>query len=432
VKNLDEMGDLDWVVEREIGPLSKAAPIMPWSRAGDDDRRFRSALGVSLVLSMLLSLIIPFVDLPAPVQRDREVIEVSKRLAYLIKEKEKVEPPPVVPPAPKPRVEPVRIPEPVVVRKPPPVPEPVIAKRPPPPPEPVPVARPKPTPPPVKPVVRIDAIQPAPTPPPVAPARTERTPVTPVARRTAPSLPSVAPLAAVPAAAPPPDAQRVASARPSLVTRAARPDLQPTMVAGPAAPAPTTSAPVRGSRDLPDPRARASAPRPDIAPTAIAAVPRLAEAPAPRAARSGAAAPSRPGTTRPEVRVAALAAPTRSTPASAPASGAPSAAASRTARSAPSVTVQRAAPDQALAGVPLGSLAACVSDRDEDALKQRVVAAVTTQEKCVSAAGTYRFVETKNLNSFLMWVQPAKGRAQGDRCSELRLALDCLQPRRSR
>jgi hypothetical protein len=68
-----------------------------------------------------------------------------------------------------------------------------------------------------------------------------------------------------------------------------------------------------------------------------------------------------------------------------------------------------------------------VSDREEDDLKQRIVAAVTTQEVCVSRAGTYRFVETKNLNSFLLWVDQAKGRQAGDRCQELRLALDCVK-----
>ena len=80
-----------------------------------------------------------------------------------------------------------------------------------------------------------------------------------------------------------------------------------------------------------------------------------------------------------------------------------------------------------LAGVPLGDLAVCVSDREEDRLKQAVVAAVTTQKECVSHAGTYRFVETKNLNSFLMWIDRSAGRAVGDRCDELRHALACLQ-----
>jgi hypothetical protein len=80
-----------------------------------------------------------------------------------------------------------------------------------------------------------------------------------------------------------------------------------------------------------------------------------------------------------------------------------------------------------LAGVPLGDLAACLSDREEDRLKQAVVAAVTTQKECVSRAGTYRFVETRNLNAFLMWVDRAPSRPVEDRCGELRHALECLE-----
>ena len=83
--------------------------------------------------------------------------------------------------------------------------------------------------------------------------------------------------------------------------------------------------------------------------------------------------------------------------------------------------------DPGLVGVPLGKLSACVSDREEDRLKQAVVAAVTTQKECASRAGTYRFVETKNLNSFLMWIDQPSDRAVGDRCDELRHALQCLQ-----
>ena len=55
------------------------------------------------------------------------------------------------------------------------------------------------------------------------------------------------------------------------------------------------------------------------------------------------------------------------------------------------------------------------------------MAAVTTQKECASRAGTYRFVETKNLNSFLMWIDQGVGRAVGDRCDELRYALECLR-----
>lgn len=80
-----------------------------------------------------------------------------------------------------------------------------------------------------------------------------------------------------------------------------------------------------------------------------------------------------------------------------------------------------------VAGVPLAELAACLSDREEDRLKQAVVAAVTTQEECVSRKGTYRFVETKNLNAFLMWIERAPARPVSDRCEELGYALECLE-----
>lgn len=87
----------------------------------------------------------------------------------------------------------------------------------------------------------------------------------------------------------------------------------------------------------------------------------------------------------------------------------------------------RSEPNAKLRGVPLGSLAACRTDRLEDDLKQKVLAAVRNRAECVSAAGRYSFVETKNLNAFLMWVERASDRAQGDRCAELSFALSCLQ-----
>ena len=80
-----------------------------------------------------------------------------------------------------------------------------------------------------------------------------------------------------------------------------------------------------------------------------------------------------------------------------------------------------------LSGVPLGELQACVTDREEDRLKGAVVAAAKTQDECVSSKGTYRFVETKNVNAFLMWIDRAPARRVVDRCAELRYALECLQ-----
>ncbi|MCG8589535.1 MAG: hypothetical protein MJE66_09610, partial [Proteobacteria bacterium] len=99
----------------------------------------------------------------------------------------------------------------------------------------------------------------------------------------------------------------------------------------------------------------------------------------------------------------------------------------RASPTAPTAEPRARAKDPGLRGVPLGSLAACVSDRREDELKQKVMAAVTTQKECVSEAGRYRFVETKNLNAFLMWIERSSSRRMADRCAELTLALNCLR-----
>jgi hypothetical protein len=88
---------------------------------------------------------------------------------------------------------------------------------------------------------------------------------------------------------------------------------------------------------------------------------------------------------------------------------------------------RRSEPERSLEGVALGSLASCVSDRDEDALKQRLLSVVGGRAECVSAAGRYRFVETRNLNAFLMWIERAPHRGEADRCVELALALECLK-----
>ena len=77
-------------------------------------------------------------------------------------------------------------------------------------------------------------------------------------------------------------------------------------------------------------------------------------------------------------------------------------------------------------GVSLASMASCRSDAREDLLKEKLLTSVQMQVECNSSAGTYHFLETKNLNAFLMWVDRNPEREVRNRCGELQFALDCL------
>lgn len=326
------------------------------------------------------------------------------------------EPPPPAPPEPKP--------EPVVVAQaaPPPKPEPLKRKPEPPkrrepPPEPkpepvrvepepapmwkrVPIAppAPRPEPPPVarKPPVQIEAPKPLPEIVESAPAWK------PVAiAQKAPAPKAAAPRVAidavnVPSSAPPELPTHAASLPPGVPAAAKTtvrrmPSMQPVV--------PAAAAPDSNADSAPSTYARNDVPTP-VAPT-------LTKRPPPK----GALAMPGLGSGRSDV----------------PSSAMDSRDYDRPGVKAPPAAAARSEPNAKLRGVPLGSLAACRTDRLEDDLKQKVLGAVRNREECASAAGRYRFVETKNLNAFLMWIERAPGRAEGDRCAELSYALSCLR-----
>jgi hypothetical protein len=88
----EEQRKLEWSIEREIGPLPVRQPVMPWTRGGEDDQRFRKSLSASLLVGLLLSVLIPQIDLP--LSEPWEVIEVPDRLVRLIREERPLPPPP--------------------------------------------------------------------------------------------------------------------------------------------------------------------------------------------------------------------------------------------------------------------------------------------------------------------------------------------------
>jgi hypothetical protein len=111
----EEQRKLEWSIERDASLLPVRPSVMPWTRGGEEDERFRKSLAASLLLSVLLGLLLPLIDLPLP--EPWEVEEVPDRLVSLIREERPLPPPPPTraetkPEEPKPTEE-TRTPEPV-------------------------------------------------------------------------------------------------------------------------------------------------------------------------------------------------------------------------------------------------------------------------------------------------------------------------------
>jgi hypothetical protein len=374
----------------------------------------RRVLGQSPAIALCLLLTAAFLVTLLRDHSDRSPIEivllentplpldVSEPIEPVIEE---VVPEPIARELPKP-VERVELVAPVAPKPPPPE---VLVQRPPPP-----AAKPlRPKPPVMPKIARVEKPKPVPA---MVPNRPERARPRSIAKPRV-AVDAVAPRVA-PMEEPAPRAFRVA-ATPNA-KRVRTPSVQPDLaLSRPAAAAPPPDRATRSRADLP----KRSAPRaPRIAPS-LAAAPSLAESAAPTPVRRESRAAPRSAPRRAPRPTAQMA----SARVVVPPSSAPTAA-SRVSRIDEPGTPRGAVEKRpGLAGVPLADLAVCLSDREEDRLKQAVVAAVTTQKECVSRAGTYRFVETKNLNAFLMRIDRVSGRSVGDRCDELRNALECLQ-----
>jgi outer membrane biosynthesis protein TonB len=97
----------EWPIEREISEVPRKI-VMPWTREGEDDKRFRRTAAIALLLAITFTVIVPYIPLPQLVTADGTVVpERSVRL--LMEEK----PTPPTPPKeePKPKVEPQKVAE---------------------------------------------------------------------------------------------------------------------------------------------------------------------------------------------------------------------------------------------------------------------------------------------------------------------------------
>jgi outer membrane biosynthesis protein TonB len=89
----------EWEIEREISEVPRKL-VMPWTRDGEDDQRFRRSAGIALLLAITFSVILPYIPLPALVSADGTV--VPERVVRLLMEERPAPPtPPKEEPKPK-------------------------------------------------------------------------------------------------------------------------------------------------------------------------------------------------------------------------------------------------------------------------------------------------------------------------------------------
>jgi outer membrane biosynthesis protein TonB len=115
----------DFVIEREERSLPYRPMVMPWTRHGEDERRYRKVLALVLLLAMTFGGLVPYY--PMPERASDEPVEIPEHLVRLVQERRPPPPPPPAPEQPReeqpPEVEP-EVPQPVEQEQPRPVPTP--------------------------------------------------------------------------------------------------------------------------------------------------------------------------------------------------------------------------------------------------------------------------------------------------------------------
>ena len=97
--------ELEWRIEREESALPPRTILMPWSKGGPGERRFRRALASAVFASAAFAVVVP--QIPLPLHERKPSMETPQRLARLLEEMRPLPPP--QPPRPAQRSEPERV-----------------------------------------------------------------------------------------------------------------------------------------------------------------------------------------------------------------------------------------------------------------------------------------------------------------------------------
>ncbi len=101
LREREESAKHDYMITREARQLPFRPMVMPWSRNGEDDRRFRKTLALVFLFVLCFNALITFWQLPEP--DENEVVEIPEHLVKLVKQEIPQPKPPQNRPEEKPR-----------------------------------------------------------------------------------------------------------------------------------------------------------------------------------------------------------------------------------------------------------------------------------------------------------------------------------------
>lgn len=97
----EERLNQEWIIEREIEALPARNSVLPWTRGGEDDQRFRKSWRAALLACLIIAVIFPWITLPL---RDRDATaEIPDRVVQLLVQSRPKPPPPPTPKEIKPK-----------------------------------------------------------------------------------------------------------------------------------------------------------------------------------------------------------------------------------------------------------------------------------------------------------------------------------------
>ncbi|WP_444931595.1 AgmX/PglI C-terminal domain-containing protein [Microbulbifer sp. SSSA002] len=98
----EEESKFEFEITREFEQPSFRPMVMPWHKQGEDEKRFRRCVFISLFFAALLGYLIPLYTVPQP---ETQIVEIPERLAKLVIEKKTKPKPPPEPEKAKPKKE---------------------------------------------------------------------------------------------------------------------------------------------------------------------------------------------------------------------------------------------------------------------------------------------------------------------------------------